>query len=317
MSTHSNIFVGNVPDNITQESLKSTFGHYGTVDSVHVMNNYGRTNAFVKMADVPSAERAISALNGISGWVVKFANNDMGQGGGNRDAGKGFDMGKGWGKGYGKGFDSWGKGGGLVLQPRSEEPEMTEPPASDNLYVKHLPAGITEAEVRETFEKCGEVKELRVLRPDFSLEWPALVRMGTPEQAQAARTTLDNTVPSGSTQPIVATHQKKGGTTKEDHVYIKNVPLNTTTEKLQELFSQYGEVKWCKMMPAAASQWGQWGMGATLSSAALVQMSTEDEAKNAIESLNGNSLKLEVLASPMKVRFAANKAAAVKPEGAA
>ena len=47
----------------------------------------------------------------------------------------------------------------------------------------------SEEDVKATFAKAGEVVECRLLKPDFSLEWAALVRLSTVEQAKVARET--------------------------------------------------------------------------------------------------------------------------------
>merc|ERR1711924_8080 len=67
--------------------------------------------------------------------------------------------------------------------------------------------------------------------------------------------------------------------------------------------------KWMKVMRTPNQQ----RIGSTC--AALFEMSSEEEAQTAIAALNENVLDLGQLAPPMKVRYAANKAA--KPADAA
>jgi RNA recognition motif-containing protein len=63
-----NIFVGNLDFNATEESIRSLFEPYGTVDKVDVITDRdtGRSRgfAFVEMSDAEAADRAIAALNG-------------------------------------------------------------------------------------------------------------------------------------------------------------------------------------------------------------------------------------------------------------
>jgi len=66
---------------------------------------------------------------------------------------------------------------------------------SANLYVSSLPRTITEEQIRETFEKYGEVIRLRLLNQEKSPELRALVELSTPELASKAVRELDNTVP--------------------------------------------------------------------------------------------------------------------------
>mmetsp|Transcript_118713 Transcript_118713/g.205385 ORF Transcript_118713/g.205385 Transcript_118713/m.205385 type:complete len:329 (-) Transcript_118713:338-1324(-) len=314
---HSNLFVGNLTGDATEDRLKNAFIPYGSVVSCRVVTKDGKTNGFVKMGDTRAAESAINALNGVSGLIVKFANFDVGgrqkmiatKGGWDKG---GFMKGawgppKGWGKGswggggkggYG-GWDSWGAP--LKLLPREEEPEKPEGPPSDNLYVKHLPVGITEEDVKATFGKHGEVADCRLLRPDYSLEWAALVRMTTPEQAAAARQSLDNAYPEFTSSALMVKLQTKNGSSVEDHCYIKNVPTNTSEAKLTAVFSKFGEVKWVSVLSPATN----WRVGP--SSTALVQMSSAEECTKAIEALNDKEPAFADYGATMKVRFALPK----------
>lgn len=62
-----NIYVGNLPWNTTEESLRSLFEEYGEVQSAKVITDRetGRSRGFgfVEMADDGAAQSAIDALN--------------------------------------------------------------------------------------------------------------------------------------------------------------------------------------------------------------------------------------------------------------
>lgn len=317
---HSNLFVGNLSEGVTEDDLKSAFGPFGKIESVMLTSKGDRSHGFVKMADVGEAAQAVEALNGNQGWDVKFANYDIGkapkwnQKGG---FGGGYGMwfggmgGKGAYSGFGgKGnYGGWtyvkgGYGKGGVPELREDGPEKPEPPQSDNLYVKHLTIGVTEESVKEAFAGCGEVAEVRILRPEFALECAALVRFATTEGAAQARTTLDGTVMQGSTPVLYANNQNKGATPKKDHVYVKGIPTNTSEDKIKAIFAQHGEVKWNKIMRSIP---GQSRIGATC--AALFEMGSEEEAEAAIAALNEKTLSLSDFCGPMRVRYAENKAA--------
>jgi cold-inducible RNA-binding protein len=64
----TNIFVGNLSFQTTQDDLTSIFSQYGAVERVNVvtdrMTGQARGFAFVEMSSRPEAEAAISALNG-------------------------------------------------------------------------------------------------------------------------------------------------------------------------------------------------------------------------------------------------------------
>ena len=64
------IFVGNLDFGATENSFRSLFEPYGSVESIHLMTDRdtGRSRgfAFVEMADSGGAEKAITALNGTN-----------------------------------------------------------------------------------------------------------------------------------------------------------------------------------------------------------------------------------------------------------
>ena len=63
-----NIFVGNLDFGATEDTIRSLFEAYGTVERVSLMTDRdtGRSRgfAFVEMTDTEEADRAITALNG-------------------------------------------------------------------------------------------------------------------------------------------------------------------------------------------------------------------------------------------------------------
>lgn len=64
----SNIYVGNMPYDITEGQLRDLFGEFGTVDRVSIITDRetGRPRGFgfVEMADDAAAKTAIDNLNG-------------------------------------------------------------------------------------------------------------------------------------------------------------------------------------------------------------------------------------------------------------
>lgn len=63
-----NIFVGNLSFGATEESVRSAFEAYGTVDRVNMITDrdtgQARGFAFVEMSNSAEADRAIAELNG-------------------------------------------------------------------------------------------------------------------------------------------------------------------------------------------------------------------------------------------------------------
>merc|ERR1719379_1429726 len=103
---HSNLFVGNLPEGATQSSVETAFSPFGQIQSCFVSSRDGRSYGFVKFESVESASRAIAAMNGVNGWVVKFANKD-------REI---YSTGKGQ-----------GKGGGIAAVPSSSSSKPSHP----------------------------------------------------------------------------------------------------------------------------------------------------------------------------------------------
>ena len=66
----SKIYVGNLPYSVTDASLKSNFGEFGSVSSAKVMmdRDTGKSKGFgfVEMASAELAQAAINGLNGMS-----------------------------------------------------------------------------------------------------------------------------------------------------------------------------------------------------------------------------------------------------------
>ena len=111
----TNIYVGNLSFNATDDDLRSAFGQFGEVTSVNIIKDRetGRSRgfAFVEMADSANATDAIENLNGqeIAGRsvTVNEARPREPRGGG----GGGYGGGRGGGGRGGGGYAGGGRGG--------------------------------------------------------------------------------------------------------------------------------------------------------------------------------------------------------------
>ncbi len=114
----TNIFVGNLSYQTTQEELYAAFAQYGAVERVNIVTDRDtgqpRGFAFVEMTDAREAETAIQQLNGaeLNGRALnvnearpKPARTGFGGGGGGKRRGPG-------GGGGGRGGRGGGGGGG-------------------------------------------------------------------------------------------------------------------------------------------------------------------------------------------------------------
>jgi cold-inducible RNA-binding protein len=113
----TNIFVGNLSYQVTQEDLQAAFEAYGAVDRVNIVTDRAtgqpRGFAFVEMADSQAAQTAISQLNGaeLRGRAMNVNEARPKPAGGN---GGGY----GGGRGQGGGGNRGGGGGGRSRGPR-------------------------------------------------------------------------------------------------------------------------------------------------------------------------------------------------------
>jgi RNA recognition motif-containing protein len=99
----TNIFVGNLSYQTSQDELHSLFGQYGNVERVNIITDRDtgqpRGFAFVEMTDAREAETAISQLNGMEvrgrAMNVNEARPKAAGGGGGRGYGGGGERGGG------------------------------------------------------------------------------------------------------------------------------------------------------------------------------------------------------------------------------
>jgi len=79
-----NIYVGNLPDRLTEDGLKAIFTEFGEIESVKIISDRfsgkSRGFGFVEMPSNSEADQAIKALNGkmIEGRNIKVNPADPG-----------------------------------------------------------------------------------------------------------------------------------------------------------------------------------------------------------------------------------------------
>ena len=80
-----NIYVGNLSDNTTGDTLKALFAEFGDIESVKLIKDRftGRPKgfAFIEMPSNSEADKAIKALNGkpVDGSFIKIKQADSGK----------------------------------------------------------------------------------------------------------------------------------------------------------------------------------------------------------------------------------------------
>ena len=120
-----NIYVGNLPYEVTEEDLRQAFQSFGQVDAVNIIKDRytGRSKGFgfVEMPSEAEARAAIEALNGqeLKGRALKVnearTRDDSGRGGrrpeGRGRGGAGFGSRRQGSRGQGSGFGGGRQGG--------------------------------------------------------------------------------------------------------------------------------------------------------------------------------------------------------------
>ena len=106
----TNIFVGNLSFQTSQEELMQTFAQFGVVERVSIVTDkqtgQSRGFGFVEMANPQEAEQAITQLNGAQLNGRRMNVNEA------RPRPEGGGGGRGFGGGGGGGYESRGGGGG-------------------------------------------------------------------------------------------------------------------------------------------------------------------------------------------------------------
>ncbi|PHJ17523.1 rna recognition motif-containing protein [Cystoisospora suis] len=138
------LFVGRVPPNMEEDSLRPIFEEFGEVKEVFVIRDKNtmkhKNSAFVKMASLASADACIRALHGnraldaaLGAIIVKYATGEAERLGMHGSLGMGG-----------------GEGGGGVDQAK--------------LFVGSIPRTMCEEELRHFFQTYGTVEEVFVMR---------------------------------------------------------------------------------------------------------------------------------------------------------
>lgn len=209
--SHSNVFVGNLPEGTPQAQLEQVFSEYGAIESCFVATKAGRTYGFVKLSSVEAATRAIQALNGQSGWLVKFANKDMGPGG--------------EGKGY---------------QQRQPQAKATH----SNVFVGNLHHETTEAKLEQVFAIYGQVDSCIVMtRGDRTY---GFVEFSTIPEAQKAIAAMNGQ--SGLTVRFANSDRTPANwdeAVPHSNLFIGNLPEGTMEAGLEAVLARYGGVMSC------------------------------------------------------------------------
>ncbi|GMI65796.1 poly(A) binding protein 7 [Hibiscus trionum] len=161
-----------------------------------------------------------------------------------------------------------------------------------NVFVKNLSESIDSVGLQELFQKFGNVISCKVATfDDGKSKGYGFVQFESEESANAAIEKLDNTM-IGDKQIYVGKFMKKSDRVlpspdiKYTNLYVKNLDPDITEEILQEKFSEFGKIA-C-LVVARDENGTSRGFG-------FVNFECSDDAKRAMESMNGSQLGSKVL----------------------
>lgn len=175
---------------------------------------------------------------------------------------------------------------------------LDDPPVNLNLFVNYLPQEVNDEALRTMFSQYGEIESCKVMI-DLATGQSrcfGFVKFKNAKEAQTAVQALNGY--KYGTKTLVVKYANATNTTAlgtpSSNVYVKGIPLVMSNEQLQQLFSPYGHIADCKILLDPQTQLSR-GMG-------FIRYSTQQEAENAINALNGQALPGTV--KPIIVKFA-------------
>eukprot|EP00928_Gymnodinium_smaydae_P044946 TRINITY_DN2_c0_g1_i1.p1 TRINITY_DN2_c0_g1~~TRINITY_DN2_c0_g1_i1.p1 ORF type:complete len:475 (+),score=124.34 TRINITY_DN2_c0_g1_i1:67-1491(+) len=309
------VFIGDLPADITDHTLQTVLGAYGTIQSFKILppGNRGTGNAVVTFATLDEAK-----------WVVENLNGNIPQGLSSVIQARYKDTSY-----KGKGKDKGGKGGDAPWSGGKGSDTPATP--SEHLFIGDLPRDIDENRLKAVFGPYGTVQSAKIVKGGGANGLPAAVMtFGTLSEAQWIVDNLNGNIPQGLAEPIQVRFKQqsrkgkgdgygdwnswqgdwqegwKGGASSvappapsvpSESVFVGDLPVDMTDQRLRQVFDAYGTISSHKMVPP-----GQGGKAA-----AIITFATTDQAKWLVDNLNGNIP--QGLSEPIKVRFKEQKGA--------
>ena len=224
----ANIFVKGIPSDVKPREVFELFNKYGEIISSKICEDedgdllgYGYINYY----SLDSAESAIKDLNKKNIW-----------------------------------------GSVLEIEHFQKKNERLQTNLGNNsIYIKNIPDKINESDMKNIFKKFGDITWSKVLTDNNGRKFAIIVFNNTESALKAKEEMNDKKIEGSDIGLYVDLLQKKSErkrflTTKigdinnklnqeykNCNLYIKNLPLDLTDDKLKEIFEKYGEVKSVKI----------------------------------------------------------------------
>eukprot|EP00760_Papus_ankaliazontas_P038725 PhM_4_TR9262/c0_g1_i1/m.28432/K13088/ELAVL1, HUR; ELAV-like protein 1 len=164
-----------------------------------------------------------------------------------------------------------------LVQHNSQNPGTPEN-ALRNLIVNFLPPDWTEAELQKTFAPYGEIEQVKLVREKGtqSSKCYGFVVFTTQDAAVVATQAMNGHTIAGKRLKVALANPPNGH--RNVNVYICNVKKGVSSSDLRDVFAPFGTIENVNILDQ--SRKGE----------AFVRFSTEDEAEQAVDALNGKTL---------------------------
>ncbi|OAF70518.1 hypothetical protein A3Q56_01731 [Intoshia linei] len=183
---------------------------------------------------------------------------------------------------------------GFAVPNKRIEPTKTSD-YSDNpnltLFLSNIAYNVEEAQIRKALEKCKGITSVQIVRDNFTLKSKGFgyLKFESNEYKEAALK-YDRTPVGG--RPLYVSLLKedktkpnsfKYSTIKEDNkVFIKYLPPDMTSSKLEELFSKFGDILNVRLITFKDGQ---------SKGIAYIDFKTSEFANKAVENMNGKEIE--------------------------
>lgn len=215
-SPSDNLYVSNLPHDITDTVVTALFSPYGVVTQCKVLPNpkagepgaSGMGVALVRFRSVEEATQVLVSLNGVTpeGFgqpvAIKYKIDNSYRGGGA--------------EGYGK----WPAVTGTDMSPYASPAQlaagaMPEPQPHEKLYFKGLKLGLDEMTFTAELRKLGTVASVKILAPNgnpgMGATGTAMATFASEQDATAVRNALHGQTPEFADQRLLVRYANQGG----------------------------------------------------------------------------------------------------------
>lgn len=150
-----------------------------------------------------------------------------------------------------------------------------------NIIVRNLAAELTQQQLWEHFSKFGQIKSLKLEEfPDGKSKGFCFIQFVSKDSAEACIKAADNSELCGKKMEV--THHKNKEERYGDNLYVQNLPVGTDDKRLEEMFSEFGEVQSARV---------QRGEKEALTRQGYVCFATGVSAQKALDSMNKKQME--------------------------